>query len=97
MGCIVGGSRLRPVAYSALESNVGVAVPVLRVLQRVRMLLLASLLRALQLPPVHPNLHLHLHDVVDAGCVRPQVFQQHRCEPELSLTETEKRDFVRTL
>ena len=100
VGCIVSGSRLRPVADCTLESDVRVPVPVLRVLQRVRMLLLATLLRALQLPPVHPNLHLHLHNVVDARCVRPQVFKQHRCEPELSLTETEKgfcEDFVRLM
>ena len=72
-------------------------VPVLRVVQRVRVLLLATLLEALQLSSAHPNLHLHLDNVVDARCVRPQVLEQHRCEPELSLTETEKGDFVRTL
>ena len=100
VGCIVGRTGLRPIADRTLEPDVGVPVPVLRVLQRVRMLLLATLLRALQLPPVHPNLHLHLHDVVDARCVCPQVFEQHRCEPELSLTETEKgfcEDFVRLM
>ena len=100
VGCIVGGSRLRTVADCALEPDVRVSVPVLRVLQRIRMLLLAPLLRALQLPPVHPNFHLHLHNVVDARCVRPQVFEQHRREPELSLTETEKgfrEDFVRLM
>ena len=69
VGCIVGRTRLRPIADCTLEPDVGVPVPVLRVLQRVRMLLLATLLCALQLPPVHPNLHLHLHDVVDARCV----------------------------
>ena len=90
VGCIVGGSRLRSVADCALESGVGVPVPVLRVLQRVRVLLLATILFALQLSPVHPNLHLHLDNVVDARCVRPQVLEQHRCETELSLTETEK-------
>ena len=66
MGSVVRRSWLRSVADRAVETNIGVLVPVLRVLQRVRMLLLATLLRALQLPPVHPNLHLHLHDVVDA-------------------------------
>ena len=100
VGCIVGGSRLRTVADCTLESHVRVPVPVLRVLQRVSMLLLAALLRALQLPPVHPNLHLHFHNVIDARCVRPQVFKQDRCEPKLSLTETEKgfrEDFVRLM
>ena len=70
--------------------SVVVRVHVLRVLQSVRVLLLAALISTLQLSPVHPNLHLHLDNVVDARCVRPQVLEQHRCEPELSLTETEK-------
>ena len=97
MGCIVGRSRLRSVADCTLESDIGVRVPVLGVVQRVRVLLLATLLEALQLSSAHPNLHLHLDNVVDARCVRPQVLEQHRCEPELSLTETEKgicEDFV---
>ena len=102
MGCIVGRSSLRSVADGTLESSVSIVVRVhvLRVLQRVRVLLLAALITALQLSPVHPNLHLHLDNVVDARCMRPQVFKQHRCEPELSLTEAEKgfcEDFVRLI
>ena len=100
MGCIVGRSRLWSVADGALESNVVVCVHVLRVLQRVGVLLLATLLSALQLSPVHPNLHLHLDNVVDARCVCPQVFKQHRCKPELSLAETETgfcEDFERLM
>ena len=66
MGSIVCRPWLRSVADRAVETKVRVLVPVLRVLQRVRVLLLATFLSALQLSTVHPNLHLHLHDVVDA-------------------------------
>ena len=66
VGSVVRRSRLRSVADRAVETNIGVLVPVLRVLQGVRVLLLATFLSALQLSTVHPNLHLHLHDVVDA-------------------------------
>ena len=96
VGCVVCRARLRSIADRALESSVGVPVPVLGVLQGVGVLLLAAVLLALQLSAVHPNLHLHLHNVVDARCVRLQVFKEDRGEPELSLTEAEK-DFVRTL
>ena len=66
VGSIVCRPWLRSVADRAVETKVRVLVPVLRVLQRVRVLLLATFLGALQLSTVHPNLHLHLHDVVDA-------------------------------
>ena len=66
VGSIVRRSLLRSVADRAVETKVRVLVPVLRVLQGVRVLLLATFLSALQLSTVHPNLHLHLHDVVDA-------------------------------
>ena len=65
VGSIVRRPRLWSIADRAVETNIGVLVPVLRVLQGVRVLLLATFLSALQLSTVHPNLHLHLHNVVD--------------------------------
>ena len=79
---VVLGSRLCGPTHRAREPLVLVRVPVLGVVQCVRELHLAAVLRALEVPLGHPDVHLHGSDLFHVVDVGVEVLQQEGYEPE---------------